>query len=282
MAATAMAQIELKAEGGIKASGRSLEKPVYVYSLSWHPDEQPDKIDMIEAARESFKAHGVEDRQALIVCHNDSAHAHIRVIVNRVSMEDGRAANMRGDRLKLSRWAEGWEKRHGKVWCEERVRNNEHREQGELVRAAAQIPRPVSEAVRDATEGFNGNREAREAAAELRADQRQKAAELASLGRAMHQHYRHELANLAADYRRDKATIAKQQGAELVALKKPLRFEMRPAGTHGLDEIAPRDAAINRPHTPFRSVQPPTPTCSAISVTAERTLGPLRITEVST
>jgi hypothetical protein len=117
MAATAMAQNELKAEAGIKATGRKLEKPVYVYSLSWHPEEKPDRTAMVEAARESLKALGVEDRQALIICHTDEPHAHVHVIVNRVSMEDGRAANMRGDHLKLSRWAEGWEKRHGRIWC---------------------------------------------------------------------------------------------------------------------------------------------------------------------
>jgi len=75
MAATAMAQNELKIEAGIKATGRKLEKPVYVYSLSWHPDEQPDKAAMVEAARESLKALGVEDRQALIVSHNDEPHS---------------------------------------------------------------------------------------------------------------------------------------------------------------------------------------------------------------
>ena len=174
---------------------------------------------MIEAARESLMALGVEDHQALIVCHNDAPHAHVHVIVNRVSMEDGRAANMRGDHLKLSRWSESWEKRHGKVWCDERVRNNERREQGEFVRGTAHLPRPEFEAARDGTRGFNDNREACLVAAELRADQRQKAAELASLGRAMHQNYRHELSNLAADYRRDKAIIGKEQRAEMAALK---------------------------------------------------------------
>jgi hypothetical protein len=59
MAATAMVQNELKVEAGIKATGRRLEKPVYISSLSWHPDEQPDKATMVEAARESLKALGV-------------------------------------------------------------------------------------------------------------------------------------------------------------------------------------------------------------------------------
>ncbi len=229
MAATAMAQNELKVEAGVKATGRKLEKPVYVYSLSWHPDEQPDKATMVEAARESLKALGVEDRQALIVCHNDEPHPHVHVIVNRVSMEDGRAANMRGDHLNLSRWAESWEKRHGKIWCEARVQNNERREQGEFVRGSTNVPRPVIEAIRDGTKALNDNRDARQAGAELKADQQQKAAELMAQGRAMHKHYRDELAGLAADYRRDKAKITEAGKEENRQLREQLNIEFRQA-----------------------------------------------------
>ena len=229
MAATAMAQNELKVEAGIKSTGRRLEKPVYVYSLSWHPDEQPDKATMVEAARESLKALGVEDRQALIVCHNDEPHSHVHVIVNRVSMEDGRAANMCGDHLKLSRWAESWEKQHGKIWCEARVQNNARREQGEFVRGSTSVPRSVFEAIRNGTKAFNDNRDARQAASELKADQQRKAAELMAQGRAMHQHYRDELAGLAADYRRDKARIIEAAKDERRQLREQLNVEFREA-----------------------------------------------------
>ena len=229
MAATAIAQNELKFEAGIKARGRKLEKPVYVYSLSWHPDEQPNKATMIEAARESLQALGIEDRQALIVCHNDEPHPHVHVIVNRVSMEDGRAANMFGDHLKLSRWAEGWEKRHGKIWCEARVQNNERREQGEIVRGSTNVPRSAFEAIRDGTKALNDNRGAHQAATELKADQQRKAAELMAQGRAMHQHYRDELAGLAADYRRDKAKIVEAGREERRQLREQLKIEFRQA-----------------------------------------------------
>ena len=228
MAATAMAQNDLKIEAGIKATGRKLEKPVYVYSLSWHPDEQPNKATMVEAARESIKALGVEDRQALTVCHNDEPYPHVHVVLNRVSMEDGLAANMRGDHLKLSGWAESWEKRHGKIWCEARVQNNERRERGEFVRGS-NVPRSVFEAVRDGTRALNDNRDARQAAVDLNADQQGKAAELMAQGRAMHQHYRDELACLAADYRRDKARILDMARKERRQLRERLNVERHQA-----------------------------------------------------
>ena len=212
-----------------KATGRKLEKPVYVYSLSWHPDEQPDKATMVEAAKESLKALGVEDRQALIVCHNDEPHPHVHVIINRVSMEDGRAANMRGDHLKLSRWAESWEERHGKIWCETRVQNNDRREQGEFVRGSNNVPRSVFEAIREGTKALNDNRDARQAASELMADQQRKAADLMTQGRIMHQHYRDELAGLATDYRRDKAKIVEAGKEGRLQLREQFNVEFRQA-----------------------------------------------------
>ena len=38
------------------------------------------------------------------------------------------------DRLKLSKWAEEYEKKHGKIRCEQRVENNEKRRQGQFVK----------------------------------------------------------------------------------------------------------------------------------------------------
>lgn len=120
---------QLKAAAGLKA-GRRLQKPVYAYSLSWHPDQNPTKADQIEAARQSLKALGVSDRQALIVSHNDEPHPHVHVIVNRVCPETGKAAKMDNDHLKLSQWAERYERENGGILCVARVENNEQRKDG--------------------------------------------------------------------------------------------------------------------------------------------------------
>lgn len=116
----------LKQEAGIKG-GRKLQKPVYCYSLAWHPSETPTKAEQIEAAKETLKVLGVSAHQALIVAHTDTDHPHVHVIVNRVDPETGRAAVMSNDRLKLSEWAQKYEQDRGKVYCLERVRNNEGR-----------------------------------------------------------------------------------------------------------------------------------------------------------
>ena len=219
MAATAMDRDALKLAAGIKAGGRSSDKVVQTYSLAWHPEQQPSKAEMVEAAKESLDVLGLSEHQALIVCHTDEPHPHVHVIVNRVSPADGRLASTSQEKLKLSRWAEAWEKRHGKVYCDERVTNNAVRDRRRAVNAEKEGSRQAFEVMHDATEGLGKLQEAKAAATELKVDQQRKASELAALGRAMHEHYREELANLGADYRRDKARVRAEQRVELAALK---------------------------------------------------------------
>ncbi len=134
MAWTAMHQQEIKARAGGSAKGRRLEFPVYTYSLSWAPDESPDPEEMIAAARESLKALELEGHETLFVSHNDEPHPHIHVIVNRVHPETGIAAKLSNDHLKLSAWAEAYEKRQGKIRCEQRVENNARRREKQFVK----------------------------------------------------------------------------------------------------------------------------------------------------
>jgi hypothetical protein len=56
------------------------------------------------------------------------------VIVNRVNPENGLAAKLSNDHLVLSRWAEAYEREHGKIRCEERVENNRKRREGQFVK----------------------------------------------------------------------------------------------------------------------------------------------------
>jgi hypothetical protein len=134
MAWTALHQTEIKARAGGSAKGRKLENPVYTYSLSWAPDESPTPEAMIEAARESVRALGLEGHEMLFVSHNDEPHPHIHVIVNRVHPETGVAAPLSNDHLKLSAWAEEYERRQGKIRCEQRVENNALRRRKHFVR----------------------------------------------------------------------------------------------------------------------------------------------------
>ena len=143
MAATAMDQERLKDNAGIKSTGRKSDKAVLHLSLAWHPDEKEHltREEMVRAASEALKAIGADDRQAISIAHNDEAHPHLHILCNRVSPDDGRMLPSSKDRLHLSRWAESYEKERGKVLCEERVKNNEARDNGEYKRAEKDLSR---------------------------------------------------------------------------------------------------------------------------------------------
>ena len=140
MAATASRSEDLKQLAGVKAGGRALEKPVCHYSLSWAKDEKPNLQEMGQAVTESLEKMGLADRQAVMIAHRDTAQPHVHVVVNRVSVEDGRAAKLGNSYLKLSRWAEGYEREQGRIRCPQRVENNAGRDRGEWVRCASMKP----------------------------------------------------------------------------------------------------------------------------------------------
>ena len=132
MAATAEASPELKRLAGAATTGRKLEKPVCHYSLNWAKEEKPDRQEMLRAAEGSLKALGMERHQALIVSHRDG-QPHVHVIANRVEPESGKAAGLSRSKLRLSKWAERYEREQGKIRCPARERNNKRREAGERV-----------------------------------------------------------------------------------------------------------------------------------------------------
>ncbi len=133
MAATAKAAPDLKRLAGVARGGRKLAKPVLHYSLSWARDETPDKGEMSRAVDGSLEALGLEGHEALIVAHEDTRHPHVHVIANRVDPETGKAATLGNSKLRLSRWAEGYEREQGRIRCERRVENNERRRAGQEV-----------------------------------------------------------------------------------------------------------------------------------------------------
>ena len=135
MAATAEASPELKRLAGVAATGRKLEKPVCHYSLSWAKDEKPERPEMMRAAEESLKALGMERNQALIVSHRDG-QPHVHVIANRVDPESGKTAGLSRSQLRLSKWAEEYERGQGKIRCPQRERMNPQQEEREAIPAA--------------------------------------------------------------------------------------------------------------------------------------------------
>jgi hypothetical protein len=99
------------------------EKPVYAFSLGWHPEQRPERAEMIEAARAALKVLEMQDHQAVFVAHNDTAHRHVHVIVNRVHPETRLAKNNYRDQQKLSAWALEQERAQNRIYCKAREFN---------------------------------------------------------------------------------------------------------------------------------------------------------------
>ena len=109
------------------------------------------------AAQESLKALGMERHQALVVSHRDG-QPHVHVIANRVDPESGQAAGLNRSKLKLSKWAEEYERGQGKIRCPQRERNNARRGQGKRVQD--RVSRPTG---RHRREEMNPQQEERQA-----------------------------------------------------------------------------------------------------------------------
>jgi len=131
MAYTAKVQDRLKQASGIAATGRKAQKPVMAYSLSWHPDQKPDKDHMLEAALESLKALGLQEHEALVVAHQDTPHRHVHVVVNRIHPVTGKVASSSNNFRKLSELAHQYSVKHGLDYSPQRTANREARAKGQ-------------------------------------------------------------------------------------------------------------------------------------------------------
>jgi hypothetical protein len=117
----------LKQHANVAAGGRKLENPVKHFSLNWHPSETPTREQMIEGV-EKFLVHmGWQDHQALIVRHDDK-HPHVHVMLNAVHPETGRSLDTSFEKRRAQEWALHYERQHGMIFCEERLKPKEERD----------------------------------------------------------------------------------------------------------------------------------------------------------
>ena len=124
MAFTAQFQDRLKEASGQSRAGRKLEKPVFAFSLAWHPEQSPTPEHMLDNSPEGYCHHGVGGAQAVIVFYLDEPQKHVHVIVNRVHPLTGLAGDVRNSKRKLSDFALQYERHDGKIYCQQREANH--------------------------------------------------------------------------------------------------------------------------------------------------------------
>jgi hypothetical protein len=120
MQRTAMNQQVLKLLSGNRLDGRPTERTVMTVALAWSPEQSPTRQDMIEAGHSYLQHMGWEAHQVLFVAHNDTKHPHVHLIINRVHPETGMTLDDAWSKTRAQRWALGYEREHGRIFCEAR------------------------------------------------------------------------------------------------------------------------------------------------------------------
>jgi hypothetical protein len=152
----------LKEHAGVHAGGSVVDKPVKHISLNWHPDENPTREEMIAAAESFLKHMGWEEHQALLVAHNDKAHSHVHIELNRIHPETGKALSDGFERRRASDWGLDYEREHGLVRCQQRELDHAERtpsptrETWEQLRDAERKFDRDEKAERERAEGYLG------------------------------------------------------------------------------------------------------------------------------
>ena len=113
---------KIKRAAGTAATGRkATAPPVYHFSLSWHPTEQPSQAKMERAAEAFLKSEGLDERYlSYFVAHNDTDHRHLHGVVCLVDPVTGKQANPHFDKQKAQLWGAQYEREQGKIFCHNR------------------------------------------------------------------------------------------------------------------------------------------------------------------
>ncbi len=96
---------------------RLCEKDCVHLALCWRPEETPTRAEMEAAAHSALKTLGMENAQAIFAAHTDESYSHVHVVASKINPQTGKAYDLRGNFLTLSKWAEAYEKEHGGVVC---------------------------------------------------------------------------------------------------------------------------------------------------------------------
>ena len=70
---------------------------------------------MLTAAHQVLTMLNMQDHQAVIVEHTDTAHPHVHILVNMIHPETGRSVSLSKDEYKLDRWCDTYELRMGAI-----------------------------------------------------------------------------------------------------------------------------------------------------------------------
>jgi hypothetical protein len=118
----------LKQQAGIRAGGRTTEKTVKHFSLNWSPEDDPSREHMIETTEKFLRHMGWHEHQAVLVAHNDKEYCHVHAMLNAIHLETGLRLDEGFEQRRAQAWALEYEKEQGRIYCEQRLKNANERE----------------------------------------------------------------------------------------------------------------------------------------------------------
>jgi hypothetical protein len=118
----------LKQEAGIRAGGRSSEKPAKHISLNWAPADSPSEKHMIKTAENFLESMGWSEHQAIFICHSDTAHKHVHLALNAIHPETGRHLSESWEKNRAQTWAAEYERAQDCIRCPQRLLDRTERE----------------------------------------------------------------------------------------------------------------------------------------------------------
>jgi Ti-type conjugative transfer relaxase TraA len=119
---------------------RQCEMDCVHLSLCWRPGEEPTREQMETAAKNALTSIGMGNARSLFAAHNDEGYKHVHIVASKINPETGKAYDLKGNWLNLSRWAEAYENEHsGGVVCTRRQEANQLRDAIEKKDAGAVV-----------------------------------------------------------------------------------------------------------------------------------------------
>jgi len=96
---------------------RKCTKDCVHLALGWPPGQNPSRDEMEAAAQSALAALGMENAKAVWAEHNDDSYSHLHIVASKINPDTGRAYDLKGNFLTLSKWAEQYEREHGGIIC---------------------------------------------------------------------------------------------------------------------------------------------------------------------
>lgn len=95
---------------------RRCKSPVYHFVISWTPEENPSEDLKRRIVADTCADLELAEHQRIVIAHQDTRHAHVHVVINRVHPDTGKAWNRQQDWVRLEQSLARQATQHGLIF----------------------------------------------------------------------------------------------------------------------------------------------------------------------